>query len=284
MATSSVLNIITFILTTAFYYLLLKPTLTYDIMNNTEEYKYYTKNYYKSLGTYLALVLIVQFIMNTTIVTAKCGGGSLKTNILSAAAYTFFPWTLIFGVMMVVLVMYPGFKSAFSDVIGYFYVSSSANKVLTELLIDKNIQQEMDESGATLKEKEDLQNAADAIIKICGNTSILINQIVPSNFVNYWSLLNPLMKQRFQIDSPETTSKRNQLFDLVVMRDTIGEMMWYLYTGILLTSIVQMKISTTPCYLSPKQMEQNYQEFLKKEDQAQAKSNTAQSTVYTITN
>jgi len=283
MATSSVLNIITFILTTAFYYLLLKPTLTYDIMNNTEEYNYYTKSYYKSLGAYLALVLIVQFIMNITIVTAKCGG-SVKTNILAAAAYTFFPWTLIFGVMMVVLVMYPGFKSAFSDVIGYFYVSSSANKVLTELLIDKNIQQEMDESGATLKEKEDLQNAADAIIKICGNTSILINQIVPSNFVNYWSLLNPLMKQRFQIDSPETTSKRNQLFDLVVMRDTIGEMMWYLYTGVLLTSIVQMKISTTPCYLSPKQMEQNYQDFLKKEDEAQAKTTTAQSTVYTITN
>jgi hypothetical protein len=282
MATSSVLNIITFILTTAFYYLLLKPTLTYDIMNNTEEYNYYTKSYYKSLGAYLALVLIVQFIMNITIVTAKCGG-SVKTNILAAAAYTFFPWTLIFGVMMVVLVMYPGFKSAFSDVIGYFYVSSSANKVLTELLIDKNIQQEMDESGASLKEKEDLQNAADAIIKICGNTSILINQIVPSNFVNYWSLLNPLMKQRFQIDSDETTSKRNQLFDLVVMRDTIGEMMWYLYTGILLTSIVQMKISTTPCYLSPKQMEQNYKDFLKKEDEAQAKTNAAQSTVYTIT-
>jgi hypothetical protein len=252
-------------------------------MNNTEEYNYYTKKYYQSLGTYLALVLIVQFIMNTTIVTAKCGGGSVKTNILAAAAYTFFPWTLIFGVMMVVLVMYPGFKSAFSDVIGYFYVASSANHVLTELLIDKNIQQEMDESGATLKEKEDLQNAADAIIKICGNTSILINQIVPANFVNYWSLLNPLMKQRFQIDSDETTSKRNQLFDLVVMRDTIGEMMWYLYTGILLTSIVQMKISTTPCYLSPKQMEQNYKDFLKKEDEAQAKSKTSQSTVYTIT-
>ena len=283
MATNSVLNIITFILTTAFYYLMLKPTLTYDIMNNTEEYNDYTKKYYKNLAAYLGLVLIVQFIMNITIVTAKCGG-SLKTNILSAAAYTFFPWTLIFGVMMIVLVMYPGFKTAFSDVIGYFYVSGTANKLLTEILINKDIQQEMDTSDATLKEKENLQNAADAIIKICGNTSILINQIVPSNFISYWSLLNPLMKQRFQGNSDETIDKRNQLFDLVVMRDTIGEMMWYLYTGILLTSIVQMKISTTPCYLSPKQMEQNYQEFLKKEDAAEAKTAAAESTVYTITN
>ena len=279
---SSVLNIITFVLTTAFYYLLLKPTLTYDIMNNAEEYKSYTKTYYNSLGIYLVMVLVVQFIMNTTIVATKCGG-SMKSNLVTAAIFTFFPWLLIFGVVMIVLVMFPGFKTAFSDVIGYFYVSGSANKVLTELLIDKNIEQQMDGSTLNAKEKADLENAADAIIKICGNTSILINQIVPSNFVNYWSLLHPLMKLRFQTETPETMGKRNDLFNLVVTRDTIGEMMWYLYTGILLTSIVQMKISTTPCYVSPQQMEQNYQQFLDQENKAQSKTATAQSTVYTIT-
>lgn len=282
MATNSILNIITFILTTTFYYLMLKPTLTYDIMNNEEQYKSYTKSYYKSLGIYLILVIVVQFIMNITIVASKCGG-SLKTNMVSAALFTFFPWLLIFGVMMIILVMYPGLKTGFSDVIGYFYVSNSANTLFTELLIDKNIQKEMDESGATIKQKEDLQNAADAIIKICGNTSILINQIVPNNFVNYWSLLNPLMKQKYQTDSPETTEKRNQLFNLVVTRDSIGEMVWYLYTGLLLTSIVQMKISTTRCYLSPQQMEQNYQQYLDQENQAQSQAATAQSTVYTTT-
>jgi hypothetical protein len=282
MASSSALNIITFILTTAFYYLVIKPTLTYNIISNKEEYSSYNKSYYKSLGIYLLLVIVVQFIINTTILASKCGG-SIQTNLLTSAIYTFFPWLLIFGVMMIVIIMYPGFKTAFSDVIGYFYVSGSANKVLTELLINKDIQQNMDESGATLKEKEDLQNAADAIIKICGNTSILINQIVPTNFMNYWSILNPLMKTRFQTDNPETEFKRTELFNLVVMRDTIGEMMWYIYTGVLLTSIVQMKISTTPCYISPKQMEQNYQTFLEQENKVQAQNTTAQSTVYTIT-
>ena len=282
-STSSLLNIITFILSTAFYYLLLKPTLTYDIMNNAEQYNSYTQKYYKSLGIYLLLVIIVQFIMNTTIVSAKCGG-NLKTNIVTAAIFTVFPWLLIFGIILIVLIIYPGFKSAFSDVVGYFYISSSANSVLTELLIDKNIQKQMDESGATEKQKEDLQNAADAIIKICGNTSMLINQIVPNNFIHYWSILNPLMKTKFQTESTETTAIRNDFFNLVVMRDTIGEMMWYLYTGILLTSIVQMKISTTACYVSPQQMEQNYQKFLEQETETQAQVATAQSTVYTITN
>ena len=100
--------------------------------------------------------------------------------------------------------------------------------------------------------------------------------------MNYWSILNPLMKTRFQTDNPETEFKRTELFNLVVMRDTIGEMMWYIYTGVLLTSIVQMKISTTPCYISPKQMEQNYQTFLEKENKVQQQNATAQSTVYTI--
>jgi hypothetical protein len=282
MGISSFLNIITFILSTAFYYLVLKPTLSYDVYDNKEEYNSYSNRYYKSLGIYLILVIIVQFIVNTTIISNKCGG-DLKTSIGTSAIYTFFPWLLIFGVMIVTLVINPGFKTAFSDVVGYFYVSNSANTLLTDLLIDKNVQQQMNQTNATPLEKEDLQNAADAIIKICGNTSILINQIVPSNFNNYWSILNPLMKTQFQTDNPETKYKKSQLFDLVVLRDTIGEMMWYIYTGVLLTSIVQMKITTTPCYQSPQQMEKNYNSFLEEENKTQAKTKVAESTIYTIT-
>jgi hypothetical protein len=168
--------------------------------------------YYKSLGIYFLLVVIIQFIINTTILASKCGG-DLKTNIATSAIYTFFPWLLIFGLTMVILIMNPGFKTAFSDVVGYFYISNSANIVLTELLIDKNVQQQMDKSQASALEKEDLENAADAIIKICGNTSILINQIVPTNFNNYWSLLNPLMKSKYQTDNDDSKFKKQQLFD-----------------------------------------------------------------------
>ena len=283
MASSSVFNIISFILTTLFYYLILKPTLTYDIMNDPEEYASYNKAYYNSLSIYLLLVIIIQFIVNVIMVAGKCGG-SIQSNIAAAGLYTLFPWILIFGVMMIVIIVYPGFKTAFSDVIGYYYVAGGANKVLSDLLIDKNVQQQIDESSGSLKQKEDLENVADAIIKITGNTSILINQIVPDNFINFWNLLNPLMKLKYQTNTPETIEKRDSLFSLVVTRDNVGESMWFLYTGILLSSIVQMKISTTPCYVSPKQMEQNYQKFLDQENKAQEQKATAQSTVYTIKN
>ena len=133
-------------------------------------------------------------------------------------------------------------------------------------------------------EKESLEDAADAIVKICGNTSILINQIVPDNFEEYWKILTPLMKPKYRdTNSQETKDIRKELFELVVTRDNIGESLWYIYTGILLTSIVQLKITTRGCNTNTATMEKNYNEFLKNEEEAKSKKAESDNTVYTIT-
>jgi len=281
---NSYLNIVTFLLTTIFYYLAIKPSFTYDISVDPTKYKEYTSNNYMYLAIYLLLVMVIQFIVNSSIISSSCGG-SITENMGAAGVFTFLPWTLIFGVLIVILTVYPGFKSAFADVVGYFWVAGSANKIITELLINPDIQKKMDtDTTATPQQKEAMQSAADAIIKICGNTSVIINQIVPSNFDSYWNILKPLMKQKYQIDSsPETANIKNDLFELVVTRDNVGESMWYIYTGVLLTSIVQMKITTRGCVNNPKTMEQNYQKFVDAEKEAQSKKALATSTTYTIT-
>ena len=133
----------------------------------------------------------------------------------------------------------------------------------------------------TTEKKEALESAADAIIKICGNTSILINQIVPSNFVEYWNILTPLMKDKYRIG--DNTDIRNNLFELVVTRDNIGEALWFMYTGLLLTSIVQLNITTRGCASNPKTMEQNYKKFIDNETVAKQKQEQATSSIYTIT-
>lgn len=313
---SSSLNIVIFLLTTVFYYMALKPSLTYDKLKNG--YKEYVSNNYMYLAIYLLLVMVLQFIANASIISNNCGG-SISENMGAAGVFTFIPWTLIFGVIILVLTIYPGFKSAFSDVIGYYYVSSSANKLLTDLLINRDIEKVLsndssspspktninpsaasglDNSGPSNPggeiemtsivgggDKEKMQEAADLIIKICGNTSVLINQIVPSNFDNYWSLLTPLKKDKYKNDSdPSTKTLRDELFELVVTRDNIGEIMWYIYTGLLITSIVQLKITTRGCASNPKTMEQNYQKFLDKQAEADKQKEQATSTTYTITN
>lgn len=307
---NSYLNIITFLLTTIFYYLALKPTLKYQQLTNAGEYKKYIQNNNLYLVVYFLLVLVIQFICNVSIISSKCGG-AISENMGAAGMLTFIPWTLIFGVVIIVIMAFPGFKSAFSDVVGYYYVSSSANKVLTELLINTKVNDEINKAtggevisqptqptqplqitsqpnqiqaqqgGATKKEME---QAADMIIKICGNSAILINQMVPTNFVDYWNTLQPLMKEKYQTDTGMLDKKRDELFELVVAKDNVGEAMWYIYTGLLITSITQMKISTRPCNTNSQQIAKNYQKYLETQSKANKNEEQATSTVYTLTN
>lgn len=290
-------NVITFILTTIFYYMALKPMLTYDILSgDSATYQEYSKNNYIYLGIYLLMVMIIQFAVNVSVISSSCGG-NVTDNLGAAGFLTFIPWMLIFGVLIIILLVFPGFKSVFSDVIGYFYVSTQANKIITELLVNREVKDILEETpkasssspssqnqiGGGDEEKKKLEDAADAIVKICGNTSILINQIVPENFNDYWDILKPLMKDKYKDDTSKATiAKKTELFDIVVTRDNIGEAMWYIYTGLLLTSIVQLKISTRGCKSSPETMEKNYQEFLSKEEEAKAKKAEADNTVYTL--
>ena len=281
---SSYLNIVTFLLTTLFYYLAIKPNLSYDMLLDAKKYQAFVKSSYLYLAIYLLLIMVIQFIVNASIISSTCGG-NITENMGAAGIFTFIPWTLIFGVLILVLSIYPGFKSAFSDVIGYFYVSGSANKVLTELLVDKDIQKNINnDTTISPEQKLAMQSSADAIIKICGNMSILINQIVPTNFNDYWNILRPLMKPQYQTDSIDTENKKKELFELVVTRDNVGEAMWFMYTGILLTSIVQMKITSRGCTSNTATMEKNYQQFLEKDEKAVAEQQKSTNTVYTITN
>jgi hypothetical protein len=279
---NSYLNIVSFLFTTLFYYLAIKPNLTYDDIIDQNKYEKYKSKNYMYLAIYLLLVIIIQFIVNASIITSTCGG-NITDNLGAAGVFTFIPWTLIFGAIILALSVYPGFKTAFSDVVGYFYVSSSANKLLTELLIDKNIQQKIDnDSKLTPEQKQNMQNAADAIIKICGNTSILINQIVPNNFNDYWNILKPLMKEKFHVESSELLEKKKDLFEIVVTRDNVGEAMWYIYTGLFITSWVKLQISQKKCSQSVTTMEENQAKFEEAQQKAREKQAKLESTVYTL--
>ena len=265
------------------------------------------------------IILVTQFGLNVWAIIEKCGG-SASQNIGVAAFFTILPWTLIFGVVIAVLIIFPGFKSAFSDVIGYFYISDKAHTLFSQMLAIKgdfkNIIQNADSD-----KKDGLTSTADALIKLCGNIGILINQIVPSNFDDYWQLLQPLMKTdeelakqplytshleilkekepldedagrvREEPSAPPLTggasgsdqSKffRDELLKLVVSRDNVGEGMWYLYTGILVISIIQYYILSRGCLSDAATMEKNYQKFL--ENEAQQEKDATQNTTYTIT-
>lgn len=293
------LNIVAFILITILYYIALKPKLTLDILTDKDAYQKYNKSLYFNLGIYFLLVLLVQFGINAGAIINKCGG-SVGQNIGLAGIMTFLPWVLIFGLVIIILIVFPGFKGAFSDVIGYFYVSKKANDALTDLLMDTNIYNKIDkveeqptaqpqeepqqlpQAGGTAEQKA-LQDAADAIIKLCGNMSILINQIVPSNFLQYMEMLKPLMKPKYNSDPVSLKNKEQELLNVVVTRDNIGEAFWYIYTAILLISIIQYNIASRPCVKDTATMQANYQKFLA-DQEATNKEKARGQGVYTIKN
>ena len=335
MADNTLMNIFSFLMMTTVYFTLAKPKLQLEMLYDEKSYKTYTKSSQIMLSIFFMTILLVQFAINSVSMVNKCGG-SVSQNLGISAMITFVPWFFFMGMVMIALILFPGWKSAFSDVIGYFSVAGSANDLLADFLIYTSINDKMEQLEKntdmsspppppsspsfpapsapplqlsqypsseqpilpTEKEgyaqlggggsqrggdaKHDMQDAASAIVKLVGNMSILINQIVPENFRKWWDTLKPLMKEKYQgmPESPELLEKKKQLFNLVVARDNIGEAFWYIYTAILLISVVQLKMATQGCAINIGQMKSNYSDYAQTQSDAAA-SAAATSVTYT---
>jgi len=277
---SSFFSLLIFALITLVYYMLLKPKLDASVYDDPtgSQYTAYSSSNNTALIIYFLFVVLTQMGVNASVMVTKCGG-SLMQNIGSAFLMTLIPWIFIFGGVMVCLMMFPGFKSAFSNVIGYFAVSNSANNILSELLVNTDLNQTINAAETDPAKKNSLKSAAEAIIKLCGNMSILINQIVPSNFVEYWAMLVPLMKEQYQNGAPEM---KQQLLDAVVTRDNIGEALWYIYTAVLLISITQYNIMSRPCNKDLATLQLSQDQYLKTEEKMTAAADKQKATVYTL--
>jgi len=279
----SLQSLIFFIITTIVYFSfpsIGKPQLTLnDITEIGVTPEFYTRNM-KSLAFYLGVVILVQLLLNIAYLTSKCGG-AIDKNIGAAFVFTFIPWVLIFGVMLAVLVMFPGFKSAFSDVLGYYAVAGSANDIFSSIFIGTDINDMIDKTSDP-KKKNELTHAAEAIMKICGNKSILINQMNPDNFISVWNTLKPLMKTDIK-NNPETINQiQTELLNLVVLKDNIGEAFWYIYTAILISSIVYYNLATRGCVKNVDQIKADHDAYIKQQEETNKQSEIDNSTTYTI--
>jgi len=231
------------------------------------------------LGLYFVITIVIQFILNTIYIVNKCGG-SASNNVGAAAVITFFPWVFIFGIVIIVLLMFPGFKTPFTNVVGYFAIASSANQIMTNIFdTDANIEDAINKEGLTDEMKVNRKKSAELILKICGNKSLIMNQMSPENFLSVWNGMKSLMKQGMGDFSKE----RQDLLNLVVMKDSIGDMMWYIYTAVLLSSIVSFKLASRGCVKSIDQLKASHDEFLQQEAEAkkQQELNNSQPVILT---
>jgi len=272
-------SLLFFIIITIIYFIfpsIGKPQLTLDILQSETNKNEFDNNNMKSLAFYLGAVVLTQLMLNIGYLMTKCGG-SLNKNIGAAAIFTFIPWVLIFGIMLLVLIMFPGFKGAFADVIGYFVVAGGANDIFGSILIGTDLN-DMIEKSENPEKKKELTQAAEAIVKICGNKSILINQINTDNFLQIWDILRPLMTP----GSYENTKIKQELLDLVVLKDNIGEAFWYVYTAILISSIVYYNLATRGCVKSVDQMKSDHEAYVQSQEEAKKQEELNNSITYTV--
>uniref|UniRef100_A0A6C0H5I7 Uncharacterized protein n=1 Tax=viral metagenome TaxID=1070528 RepID=A0A6C0H5I7_9ZZZZ len=225
---------------------------------------------------YFFAILISQIIINSIYLMNKCGMNAGKSFGIGFII-TLVPWTLIFGILLIVLMAFPSLKSCFSNVIGYFWVSTRANNLLSKLLMDSKINQEIESSGLSESNKQEYQKVAETLIKIAGNKSIIINEINPFNFEELWNVFTPLIKPN--MNTPEN---KQELFDLVYEKDNWGESMWYIYTSLLVISIVSYQLSVRGCVKDISTMKQEHDEYLKKEQELNQQRELASSTIYTL--
>jgi len=277
----SFISILLFIIITIFYFKALKAKPSIEIFNNSENYNNYLNKNMTALLLYFIYIIISQLLLNIIFITQKCKT-NIKDNILSAILFTIIPWVFIFGVLIFILLLFPGFKTAFSDVVGYIIVYNKASSILTELLLfDNDIQNTINNSKEITEEnKKDITKITETILKISGNKGILINKFNPSNFNEMWNYLKPLINP--QINEETKLIKQNEFLQLVILRDDIGEAFWYVYSAILIISIVYYNLAKNTCIKSIDDIKNNYNNYILNQEEIDKQNEINNTTIYSI--
>lgn len=206
-------------------YFILKYLLVenFDVIN--------TNQYPSGLNTalsmiYYAFVFFAQYYINVKNTYIKCG----VSQVFHAAIYTFVPNILIFGLLVTILDVFPGFLKPFSNTIGYFimYWFFGISDTFNKMLLSKS------------KSKY--------ILQVYDNNSLMINEITTGpkgnivDFVKHAAAPGPdqLFNSNYKKFLPD-------LFNLVVIKNLIAKFIWYILVGGLVISTSYNSIVNMEC-------------------------------------
>jgi len=213
----------------AIYYRFMAPTFKI-----TDSYEKYKKN-----SIMKSLTMIV-FIMVVEIIFAFMYFASICNNYGGGVWYIFLIWFTIFVGTKFFLISNPGCISYFSDTIGFWAIGSKANKLMSEILVKPGEEGKLSKQNATI------------LSEVIGQYSLLINKMVPSNFEKMWVSLK-------EIADPADYNDENKqnLLNLVIIRENIGEYVWLVWAGVLCISGISVYIASYSCELTPQQVQEN---------------------------
>jgi len=218
---------------------------------------------------YFILILVSQFILNIYLAKQICNSPS---NVGIAAVATIIPWILIFGLLNLLLTMFPGWLAAFSNTIGYAVASIvGVSSLFTEKLLN------VDNQNGTRDTLKVIQN-------ILSDPSTIINTLNDGNIKDFWNKsVSPgvnLFKTDFEPIEDEKANNNPLFYELkkyIMLKNLVSYFIWYLLTGILITSISYNYMLTVPCVQTPKQARIAAAQFLEDQKNAQTSAEAAKS-------
>ena len=206
---------------------------------------------------YLAIILFIQLYVNYQNAKEKCGG---TPQLVPSINYTLVPNLFIFGTLLLILILMPGWKAPFSNTLGYLIVwLAGVNGSFFKILKQDNNQNKL-------------------LQMVYKDPSIMINEITPENFDLFIARMAgknggvealPVAKAEPipQQSAPQMKGGRKKqrggnstsilssnykdhipgLYNFVVIKDMIAEFLWYILVGNLVINTSSSYIASIKC-------------------------------------
>ena len=207
-------------------------------------------------GIYLLLLIIGEYTINLGLTNAMCGSNQWSTAIF----ITIFPWLFIFGLLYVMLSIFPGWLTPFSNTFGYGIARLSG----LSGFLDKIMKEKLELAEGTTSPE-----ASQVLEHIYSDKSLLINEISESNLDRFWVNMQVIFKP-----SEYTDANKMILASFIKLKDSVSEYIWYMLTGSLVTSVSYNYVVNKGCTQSAKELKQR-QATYKKELTAKKQAETS---------
>jgi len=216
---------------------------------------------------YMLLVFISEYFVNLGLTNTLCGSNQIPTAML----VTVLPWCVIFGIMVLLLSLFPGWLSPFSNTFGYAVaLMAGLNDTMADILSSNPTGTKLGESNEQMQQ---------ALSHIYSDQSLLVNEITVDNFNYFWNN----MKGVFRPGVANSLALKNQLYNMVRLKDIVATYIWYMLGGLLITSVSYNYIINTSCSISAAEIQSRHEEYEKELTDAQetAKNNKDSQRIYT---
>lgn len=220
-------------------------TFTYSILSTILKSK---KQILFLFCAFFVLVLFSQCAFATQAISSKCttDPNNPHYDFYPVFFHCFLPWFFIFGVIAILLEVFPSWLTPFSNTFGYITV-----KLMGVSSVIKNLIKSDFYSKAVVNDSG-IKALSDAIDDIRDkDDSLFINLFTSRNFdanmETYSKIFNKIDVEAFKVN---TDTFRH----LVKIKETVSKTIWYMLAGFLSSSITSLKITSWKCKRSLKEL------------------------------